>query len=145
MRVIVVGIDGSDVSKEAFRFALHEAGLRGSRVRAVHAWSPVPPVALPGPGVVPDVDQELIRSAAERVLRSAVDEVAGGDTSLVDNVLVEGSAGEALTEQGRGAELIVLGSHGHTALAELLLGSVSRHVLRHAPCPVVIVPGRRDD
>ena len=44
--VIVIGVDGSDVAKEALQYGLHEASMRGTRVRAVHAW--MPSTMIPG-------------------------------------------------------------------------------------------------
>ena len=66
--VIVVGVDGGDLGKEALRFALHEAALRGTRVRAVHVWQAVPLVTVTGPGFVPPLDPEPIHEAAIRTL-----------------------------------------------------------------------------
>ena len=55
--------------------------------------------------------------------------------------VVRGDPDDAIVEYARehGADLIVMGSHGHTGLRHLLMGSVAEHVLRHAPCPVLIV------
>lgn len=52
-----------------------------------------------------------------------------------------GDAGESICEvaQNWGADLIVIGRQGHTALTEMLMGSVSNHVLHHAPCSVLVV------
>ncbi len=142
--MIVVGIDGGELSHEVLRFALHEAALRGTRVRAVHAWSAAPIVPMTGPGVVTPVDPGPLREAAEERLQSIVAAVAGERAETVERVLVEGPAGDAILDNARDAELIVVGTHAHGALAELILGSVSHHVVKHARCPVVVVPPVRD-
>jgi nucleotide-binding universal stress UspA family protein len=144
--MIVVGVDGSAAAKEAVQLALHEATLRGTRVRAVHAWSAVVPVPMTGPGYVGTIDREPVRAAAEERLRSTVEAVAGERAADVERVLVEGPAGDAILEQAHDAELIVVGQRGRGAVAGLVLGSVSQHVLHHAHCPVLIVPaaGRHD-
>jgi len=53
--------------------------------------------------------------------------------------VVEGHASQVLTETAEGADLLVVGSRGHGGFTGLLLGSVSEHVVTHAPCPVVVV------
>jgi nucleotide-binding universal stress UspA family protein len=138
--LIVVGIDGGDLGEEALRFALDEASLRGTRVRAVHAWDAVPVVALTGPGMVTPIDPEPIREAAVETLRKTVESVAGDRADQVDRVVVEGLAGDAILDNAHDAELIVVGTRARGSLAELFLGSVSHHVVRHARCPVVVVP-----
>ena len=138
--MIVVGVDDGDPAKEALRFALHEAAIRGTRVRAVHAWSAAPVVPMTGPGVIPPIDFQAIQDSSARRLRETVEAVAGERADRVERVVVEGSAGEAILEHAHDAELIVVGTRAHGTLAELFLGSVSHHVVKHSRCPVVVVP-----
>jgi nucleotide-binding universal stress UspA family protein len=53
--------------------------------------------------------------------------------------LIEDAPGEALVRESKGADLLVVGSHGHSLIGGALLGSVSRHVEKHAPCEVRII------
>ena len=50
---------------------------------------------------------------------------------------------EAITDASKDAELVVVGTRGHGAIASLVLGSVSHHVVQHAACPVVTGSGNR--
>ncbi len=78
--------------------------------------------------------------AATSALEAAVTDALGTDSTMeIDRRVVEGDAGEALVAEGANADLIVVGSHGRTGLKAALLGSVSRHVVDHATCPVVVV------
>lgn len=138
---VVVGVDGSTSSKEALRWALKEARLRGASLRAVYAWK-MPIYVANGfaPVVVPD-PAELRRTARER-LDAIVYEVTGGATDVpIEQKAVEGTAAEVLVDESDGADLLVVGSRGHGGFAGLLLGSVSQQCATHAPCPVVIVHG----
>lgn len=146
METIVVGIDGSDGSKQALRWAIEEARVHGARVTALHAWEPPAPV----PEVAPMPAIDLVdfvgefRGAAEKRVADMVEEVVGGDTSVtVEPVAVEGSPAEALIEATRNADLVVVGSRGHGGFTSLLLGSVSHQVAQHASCPVVIHRARQ--
>ena len=138
--MIVIGVDGSPAAKEAVRYALHEASIRGTRVRAVHAWSPSHAVPTTGPGLVAPVDVESYRKAAEELLRGTVDAVAGDRASQVERVLVEAPAGQAIVENSRDAELIVVGRRGLGTVRSIVLGSVSSYVIQHAACPVLVIP-----
>ncbi len=142
--MIVVGVDGSDASKEALQLALYEASLRGTRVRAVHAWSATVAVAMTGPGYVAPVETEPFRAAAETTLREIVDAVAGERAADVERLLVQGPAAEAILENAHDAEMIVVGQRGLGTVGAVVLGSVSHDVLRHAKCPVLVVPHRHD-
>lgn len=143
MSVVVVGVDSSEGAKEALRFALEEAKLRGATVRAVYAWQFVPTGAVLGDaGYAPvmDVDPSAVRQAAAAALERTVAEVAGGrDDVAVDQRVVEGPAAGTLVEESKGADMLVVGSRGHGGFTGLLLGSVSQQVAHHATCPVVIV------
>jgi len=137
--VIVIGVDGSDIAKEALQYGLHEASMRGTRVRAVHAWTMVPAVPASGPGMIAPFDSGPYREAAEELLRATVEAVAGDKADLIDRVVVEGPAGPAIIDNAHDAELIVVGRRGRGAVKSLVLGSVSSHVIQHATCPVLVV------
>jgi len=143
---IVVGIDGSEASSEALRWAAEEARLRSAPLVAVYAWSFVPPQPIGDPGMlaVPAGDLpgqlDAERAVAEGALESAVSEALGAEPDVsVERRLVEGDAGDVLVGESESAELVVVGSHGRTGIRAALLGSVSRHVVNHAACPVVVV------
>jgi nucleotide-binding universal stress UspA family protein len=143
MERIVVGVDGSDGSLQALRWAVTEGALREATVAAVIAWH------QPYVGVTPmgsmgvDPDPEVFIQAARTALAEAVAAVdASALRQPVEQLVVMGGPGGALLESAQGADLLVVGSRGHGGFAGLLLGSVSHQVTHHAPCPVVIVPTR---
>jgi len=145
-KAIVVGVDGSGASHEALRWAADEARLRSAPVVAVYAWSFIPTQAIGDPGVLAMPAGDLAgqlgaeRDAARGLLEDAVSEALGSEPGIeVEQKLVEGEAGDALVAEGASAELLVVGSHGRSGLKAALLGSVSRHVVSHATCPVVVV------
>ena len=148
---IVVGVDGSDASQEALRWAAEEARLRGAPVVAIHAWSFIPaePIGDPGMLAIPagDLAGQLgaESDAARLALEAAVSAALGAEPAVeVEQKLVEGDAGDALVAESQSADLVVVGSHGRSGLKAALLGSVSRHVASHAACPVVVVKTRSD-
>jgi len=142
---IVEGVDDSDNSKAALRWALEEGRLRGVPVNAVHAWQPplASPVVdvgpVPGPMLDVPVVIEKAKEAAEELVERLVQEVAD-DASGVDlrPAVVEGSPASALVDAAEGADLLVVGSRGLGGFKGLVLGSVSHQMASHAPCPVVI-------
>jgi nucleotide-binding universal stress UspA family protein len=138
---IVVGVDGSAHARQALRFALAEAALRGARVVVVGSWA-VPPLAATGVGMIPAFDllrTELADSASEvlsRELAEVADAAAGAE---VEQHVAQGDAAGVLVEAAAGADLLVVGSRGRGGLTGTVLGSVSRACLHHAPCPVAVV------
>lgn len=133
MSDIVVGVDGSENSAKALRWAIAEAKLRGVRVRAVLTWSYMGQSdAVLGVGTTND--------DAQRALRAVIASAADGDDDLVDAVTVNDLPVDGLLEQARTAELLVVGSRGRGGLKGLLLGSTSRTVVERATVPVVVIP-----
>ncbi len=134
-RRIVVGVDGSDSSKAALRWAIRQAKLTGGSVDAVTVWRfPSTYGWAPRPEGVPDLE-----GAAKRTLIAALAEVSGLEPGvLVRPVVTEGDAAGALLHAARGADLLVVGSRGHGGFASALLGSVSMHCALHAHCPVLV-------
>lgn len=144
MGTIVVGVDGSDASVDALRWALQEARLRAARVVAVYVWL-FPSLGLRPAGASPPGFDELWRSAGE-LLDESVGAVAESAEGVeIERVVVEGAPSEQLTAIAADAEMLVLGSRGLGGFAGLLLGSVSQQCAHHARCPVVIVRHRAED
>jgi nucleotide-binding universal stress UspA family protein len=137
--VIVVGIDGSEASKAALRWAVEEARLRHARVQAVHAWWIVP-MLKPGGHLAPAASDWGAEDATECV-RTFVTETVGEQTEVeITPVAVQGEqASVALVDAAKGADLLVVGSRGAGGFSGLLLGSISQQCAHHAPCPIVIV------
>ncbi len=145
-KAIVVGVDGSDASSAALRWAADEARLRSSPLVALYAWSFIPPQPIGDPGMLAipagdltaqlGAESDAARATLEAVVSEARDDLSGVE---IEQKLVEGEPGDALVAESASAELVVVGSHGRSGLKAALLGSVSRHVMSHAACPVVVV------
>ncbi|MDQ7908997.1 universal stress protein [Phytohabitans sp. ZYX-F-186] len=131
---IVVGIDGSEASKDALRWAVRQAKLTGAPIEAVMAWE------FPAYyGWAPADDFDLAEVSRD-ALRAAVDDALGVErTAQVRQVVAEGNPARVLIDAAKDASLLVVGSRGHGGFAGALLGSVSQHCAQHAPCPVVVV------
>lgn len=135
-RPIVVGVDGSDASIAALRWAADHRS--GSPLVAVATWEfPITygePVAWPGSADFEADARQVLRDSVER----AVGEERAGE--VISSVL-HGQPIAVLEEFSRSASLVVVGCRGHGELSGMLLGSVSEYLATHAHCPVVIVRG----
>jgi nucleotide-binding universal stress UspA family protein len=152
--LIVVGVDGSQESKNALRWAVAEAGLRGAELRVIHAydfqptWRHFPYGEAMTREQVALVQESIQREAAEArqhaegLLASAVDEVSDGSVKVQTVVLQDHHPAEALVNQSKDADMLVVGSRGRGGFTGLVLGSVSQQCLHHASCPVVVVRPR---
>ena len=138
---IVVGVDDSEGSATALRWALAEAELRGASVDVVHAWHFYPYTGdVTGMASYAIPYQDLEKSARQ-VLDRSVDRVHPVPTGVqVEPILVNGAAANVLLDVAQGADLLVVGSRGRDGFAGLLLGSVSQKCASHSPCPTVIIP-----
>jgi nucleotide-binding universal stress UspA family protein len=134
---VVVGIDGSEESKHALRWARALAVPLRAQVKAVAVWH------LPyGYGAIAIPADWNPKQDMEQVLLDAVTDVVG--SQLPDDlhlVVREGNPSKELLDSATGAAMIVVGSRGHGGFAGMLLGSVSSHVAEHATCPVLVVHG----
>ena len=137
---IVVGVDKSDSAKAALAWAVRQAGLTGAEVDAVAAW--LPPVQF---GWAPPYEGPGIREAAEAALDEAIADVQLEALGVVIHpVIVRDNPARALLDAAKDADLLVVGSRGHSGFTEALLGSVGQHCVHHARCPVVVVRAPRD-
>lgn len=138
MEHIVVGIDGSAASERALSWAIDQARARGASVEALHAWTVPDMGADPLARAFADPD-ELARQA-RREVDAVVEHVCDGQaTAAVEVTVVCDEPSHSLISAGQRADLLVVGLRGLGESGEL--GSVSDRVVRHAPCPVVVVPG----
>lgn len=142
---ILVGIDGSQQSDTALRWAANQARRRGYRIDAVAAWHlPAGPI-------------EALTAGAGAVIRAQFDFAANAQATLdealgrcaadlvgveVTSHAIQGRPTAALVDFARehNSVLLVVGRRGHGGFAGLILGSTSRACADRAPCPVAVVP-----
>lgn len=136
---IVVGVDGSPQSLEALRQARRLAELTGCPLKAIIVWE----YSSMMDGMPGSLEWNPQDDAAQ-ALADALDAAFGSDAPThLEQVVVQGHAARVLTEESRGAEILVVGSRGRGGFAGLLLGSVSSAVAAHARCPVLITHQER--
>ena len=142
---VIVGVDGSDHSRSALRWAMQEAVLRHVplTVLTVHP-DPVRPATgiYWGLRTYPEnsFDPDLVRTAVQEFVDKVASEI-GGTVPEVTVSVATGDAAEELLRASRDADMVVVGSRGGGGFARLLPGSVSSQVMHHAECPVVAIPG----
>jgi nucleotide-binding universal stress UspA family protein len=139
---IVVGVDGSESSKQALRWARYLARMAGDTLEVVMVWKPFGDYGAVGAGWVGMPSDWDPARDTEKALIATVDEVFGADRPAGLKIsVVEGSPAWALIEAGKDARMLVVGSRGHGGFAGLLLGSVSATCVEHARCPVLVLHG----
>ncbi len=142
--LVVVGVDGSPASYTALRWALVHAGSTGARVCAVCCWMPVlvkvweaAVTAEPVPS--PAAQEARAQRELTQVVAAALARVPDGAARVaVRQRVVRGPAGPVLVANADGADLLVVG-HG-PRVTELLHRSVTWYCVRHATCPVLVIP-----
>ncbi len=143
MKTILVPVDFSDATPGLIETAKKFATTFGSRVVLLHVSEPEPDFVgfEPGPMAVRQTVALDLKGEHEKV------EALKASCGLSDVLAlhIQGPAIEKILHEAttHGADLIVMGSHGHGALYELLVGSVTSGVLKKAKCPVLVVPAVR--
>ena len=138
---ILVALDFSESSRLALEYAELLARQFGAAVDLVHVVTPlVPPMPA---GCAPPFfsnpgEAHLVEARA--CLENHADELRSRGLSVA-TLLLEGSPLESILGQAqkRHCDLLVLGTHGRSGMAHMLLGSVAEKILRRAPCPVLTV------
>lgn len=140
MKTILVPIDFSDTTAAVIETAKKFATTFGSHVVLLHVSEPEPDFVgfEPGPMAV----RQTIARDLKAEHRKVEELKASCGIADVLALHIQGPAIEKIlhTAADHHAELIVMGSHGHGALYELLVGSVTAGVLKGAKCPVLVVP-----
>jgi universal stress protein A len=141
IKSILVPIDFSIQSKKALQYALSLAKQVNASVTLLHVVHP----KCTALGRASDIafEDELRRGGA-RQLNALVQRFLGDEVPCDLIVRIGSPAVEILhTAQRLNADLIVISTHGRTGLKHLLLGSVAEAVVRHSPCPVLVVRNRQ--
>ncbi|MFE2754506.1 universal stress protein [Actinosynnema sp. NPDC059335] len=126
---IIVGVDNSAAGKAALEWAIRHTQDGGVVVAASVC-------GLRTPGGSADV----FHSARRRAVDDALEGIGSSGSVRVERSVLDGEPGPALVELAGEADGLVLGRHGYTRGGVTILGSVIRHCLEHATCPVVVVP-----
>jgi nucleotide-binding universal stress UspA family protein len=137
---ILVGHDGSTASSEAVSWAARHAARLGIALHVLRAWSltNAPRPASMEPGYVPP-PEDFEQAVLEELGRDVAALHLPADCT-VELHAVRGQSSAKLLEAAEGAELLVVGRRGAGGFRGLLTGSTADQVVRHAPCPVVVVP-----
>ena len=137
---ITVGVDGSAHSVHALRWALRQAVLTGWQVDAVACWHVSSIVGTYVPEAYFDIDlNQPTADLARAAVAEAVAATPGAADVTVNVRVLKGYPTTVLLQTADGADLLVVGSRGHSELSGVLLGSVGLHCATHAKCPVVVV------
>jgi nucleotide-binding universal stress UspA family protein len=137
MKNIVVGVDGSEGSVEALRWAVSEAKLHGAKLRAVAAWE-FPYMYGEGAVLLPlDQIEAETRDRLDKTIHDTITDPAVRDQ--IDQAVISGHPSSILEVESKTSDLVVVGARGHGGFVGLLLGSVSDQIVKHAHCPVVVV------
>jgi len=136
--LIVVGVDGSEGGRRALDWAEREAAARGGSVQAIIAWSWDGIDFVPIPATNPGEARKRAADVLDREIQAL--RQRRGSHLPVGAEVIEGRPADVLAAAGGAADLLVLGSHGHSRVRHTVLGSVSEDCIRKAACPVVVIP-----
>lgn len=146
IKKILVPIDFSDCSKKALQYALPLGRQHGAAITLLYVVSGASYAVGEYGGIDYASLEADMRISGEKQLETlAVDEVRGAVPT--DTQVKTGSPAVEIIELARSlpADLIVISTHGRTGLKHVFLGSVAEHVVRHAPCPVLVVRERQHE
>lgn len=136
---VIVGVDGSDHSKEALREGARLARALDAPLEAIACWQD-PAAYGASYGYVPDLDPEAFRAESRRMLGTTLEEVFGRHRPAnLSTRLLHGRPAELLVEESRSARLLVVGRRGVGGVLGMIMGSVSSALVSHAHCPVLVV------
>ncbi|MCP2328753.1 nucleotide-binding universal stress UspA family protein [Hamadaea flava] len=137
---IVVGIDGSEAARRALHWAVTEAEVRDGTVQAIAVWHWDGSGTFAPMATTPAEERDRAQAVLTREVESMVKDFP---TVAVTADIIEGHPARELTKAARDADLLALGSHGHSHLYQSVLGSISDECVRTATCPVVVLPATR--
>jgi nucleotide-binding universal stress UspA family protein len=139
---VVVGVDGSEESVAALRWAAEYSASTGAAVSALMAWHFPTAAAVPPVGTAPTSVRNEVEEHIKATLSEAIGKAQAGAGGSIDAVIRYGHPAQVLIEESRSADLLVVGRKGRGGFVGMLLGSVSQHCVNAAECPVVVIRSR---
>jgi universal stress protein A len=136
---ILVPLDFSKESEKALRYAVTFAEQFGARLILLNVVEPLPFADL---GAIPLVmENEAVMAACQAKLEGVVARHRLPESLIEKRLVRPGQAFREIVEAARTlkADLIIISTHGYTGFQHVLLGSTAERVVRHAPCPVLVV------
>jgi nucleotide-binding universal stress UspA family protein len=147
LKNILVAIDFSDVTNKTIETAAEIALSFSSKLWLIHVAAPDPEFIgyETGPQTERNWRAETLRKEHRDIQAKASELESKGIN--VTSLLIQGDTAEAILAQANKlqADLIVIGSHGRSALYKTLVGSVSEGVIRQSSCPVLLVPAKNNE
>jgi len=144
---ILIPVDYGELSSRALGIGLELARAFDARVDVLYVWSaPYAQSAISGVETQQEGHNlfQLVRAQSAKAMEEFLAPHEAARKDLEVNWFVESGIPQAdVVDHAleKGCDLIVMGSHGRKTLSRWLLGSVAEYVVRHAPCPVMVVPG----
>ena len=142
MKVILTPIDFSDISQRVIESAATLARALDGHIILLNVVQPPP--AIGAADIAFDDLADLTAIAEKEADSQLVDLQKGlaGKSISAEVLRLNGAPAAEIVNKAKEllADYIVIGSHGHTAVYELLIGSTARNVLKRSPCPVLVVP-----
>ena len=140
LKKILVPIDFSPASKDAFKYALNFAEKFSTELTLLYVLEPVPSPGFAGLPGAPSFS-ETDRSSAEKKLRVLIASTRNGSVGRARWKIRDGIPSHEIVEMAKDADsdLIVIATHGYTGWKHFCIGSTAERVVRAAPCPVLVV------
>ena len=142
---VLVPIDFSATADQALTYAIALAQQLQARLTLLHVLDLLPVAMGEMPTGMTSTYLETQETEAQQLLQASLERVQHAGLQGA-SLLVEGTPTQKIVETAgeQGVDLIIMGTHGRTGLAHVFLGSVAEHVVRHAPCPVLVTRKTRD-
>lgn len=135
---IVWATDGSENADRALAVAKSLASEEGATLTIAHVVQRI--ASGRGKGLTWYADEEQVVARVKKLATELSDEGLSASVKIVDDRGIQTAHDIADAGREAGADLIVMGTRGHSAIGGLLLGSVTQRLLHVAPCPVLAVP-----
>lgn len=136
----MVGVDGSEPSRAALRWARSIADGLGLQIEAIATWAM--PATAGGLGWADDPMNWDRTTETAGMLDRVLEDVFGADQPQnLRAIVTHGLASQTLLEASKSAYMVVVGNRGHGGLTGMLLGSVSAACTERAACPVLVIRG----